>query len=471
MTMLIPVILSGGAGTRLWPASRRLHPKPFLRLDDGETLLQKTVARARRVAPDAPILTVTSQDHYFLTRDLYDAEPLAGDCRFLLEPVARNTAPAVLAAALWAQAQIGPEARLLVLPADHLIEDLAGFADAVQAAETLAAAGQLVTFGVQPTRPETGYGYIQRGAAMEGGFRIDRFVEKPDLATAEAYLASGEYYWNSGMFCFPVEALLAEAASSCPDVLAPLRACWETTAKAEPCRLDRDGFAAVPSISIDYAVMERAQARAVVPARFDWNDIGSWESLGTLGEGDAQGNRISGPAVLVASRNCYVRSTGRTIAAVGVEDLCIVDEGDAVLVTHRDHSQSVKQVVDQLREAGHAAVDVHQTVRRPWGSYTVLEDADDCKVKRLVVKPGQILSLQRHQRRSEHWTVVRGTARVRVGEETFDLQVNQSTYIPAGTLHRLENCTDQDTHLIEVQCGDYFGEDDIERFEDRYGRV
>lgn len=469
--MLIPVILSGGAGTRLWPASRRLHPKPFLRLDDGETLLQKTLERARRVVPEGPVLTVTSRDHYFITRDLFDAEPLAGDCRFLLEPCARNTAPAVLAAALWAQHHYGAGAQLLVLPADHLIEDLQSFADAVQIASDLAGQGALVTFGVQPTRPETGYGYIRRGPAQGAGYAIERFVEKPSLDAARSYLASGEYYWNSGMFCFPVGPLLAEAAQSCPDVMEAIQSCWALTRKDEPCQLDGDSFALVPDISIDYAVMEKASQRAVVPARFDWNDIGSWESLGGLGTADTEGNRVSGPAVIVGSRNCYVRSSGRTVAAVGLEDLCIVDEGDAVLVTHRSQAQSVKQVVDQLRQSGHPGVDVHQTVRRPWGSYTVLEDADDCKVKRLVVKPGQILSLQRHQRRSEHWTVVRGTARVRVGDETFDLQVNQSTYIPANTLHRLENCTDADTHLIEVQCGDYFGEDDIERFEDRYGRV
>lgn len=469
--MLIPVILSGGAGTRLWPASRRSYPKPFLRLADGESLLQKTVERARRVAPSAPLLTVTSADHYFLTRDLYDSEPLAGDCRYLLEPVARNTAPAVLAAAFWAEREVGLQAQLLILPADHLIEDLQAFAQATEVAQTLAEQGHLVTFGVQPSRPETGYGYIRRGNAIGAGYQIERFVEKPDRATAEGYLTSGEYYWNSGMFCFPVDVLLAEAAQTCPDVLRAVRAAWQATQAGDPCRLDRVLFAQVPDISIDYAVMERAGRRAVVPAGFDWNDIGSWESLGGLGEADAQGNRSEGPTILVESRNCYVRSSGRTIAAVGLDDVYIVEEGDAVLVTHRSQAQSVKHVVDQLRAAGHPGADVHLTVRRPWGSYTVLEDADDCKVKRLVVKPGQILSLQRHQRRSEHWTVVRGTARVRVGEETVDLQVNQSTYIPANTLHRLENCTDEDIHLIEVQCGDYFGEDDIERFEDRYGRV
>ncbi len=469
--MLIPLILSGGAGTRLWPASRRSYPKPFMALDDGECLLEKAVKRARAVAPQAPLLTVTSRDHYFLTRDLYERIPDLGQTRFLLESVGRNTAPALLAAAHWALAEGGDEAQLLVLPADHLIDDVEAFKAAVDSASKLAGQGYLSTFGVVPTRAETGYGYILRGAELDGGYVIDRFVEKPDQTTAQAYLDSGQYYWNSGMFCFPAKALLAEAKSSNPELAEAVAACWQATKREEPCLLDRDSFALVPDISIDYAVMEHAQRRAVVPARFDWNDIGSWQSMGELGESDASGNRVRGPAVMVESSNCYVRSSGRTVAAVGLEDVVIVDSGDAVLVSHRRSAQAVKQVVDQLRADGHPGADTHLTVRRPWGSYTILEDADDCKVKRLVVKPGQILSLQLHHRRSEHWTVVRGTARVRVGDDEVDLQANQSIYIPVETLHRLENRTAEDIHLIEVQCGDYFGEDDIERFEDRYGRI
>jgi len=469
--MLIPLILSGGAGTRLWPASRRSYPKPFMALDDGECLLEKAVKRARAVAPDGPLLTVTSRDYYFLTRDLYERLADVGETRFLLEPCARNTAPALLAAALWAEAEVGADAQLLVLPADHLIDDLEAFGEAVTRASQLASAGYLATFGIAPTRAETGYGYIRRGDELESGYAIERFVEKPDRQTAEEYLASGEYYWNSGMFCFPVAELLAQAERSSPEVMSAVRATWAQTKRAEPCLLDREQFAQVPDISIDYAVMEQATRRAVVPAAFDWNDIGSWESMGELGQADESGNRVSGPAVMVDTKNCYVRSTGRTVAAVGLEDLLIVDSGDAVLVSHRRSAQAVKHVVEKLRADGHPGADSHLTVRRPWGSYTILEDADDCKVKRLVVKPGHILSLQLHHRRSEHWTVVRGVARVRVGDDEVDLLANQSIYIPVETLHRLENRTDADIHLIEVQCGDYFGEDDIERFEDRYGRV
>lgn len=473
--MLIPVILSGGAGTRLWPASRQAYPKPFLRLSDGESLLGKTLQRALRCADAGEIVTVTSQDHYFLTRDEYarNVDANAVRQRFLLEPTGRNTAPAIVLAALDLQARHGDEAMLLVLPADHLIHDADRFVRDVQAAAALAQQGYLVTFGIQPTHPETGFGYIRAGGAIDaGGSRtIDAFVEKPDLATAEDYVASGDYYWNSGMFCFAAKALLDAAADVCPDVLAAAQACRaESDTAAEPQRYARERFIAQPDISIDYAVMERAARRAVVPARFDWSDIGSWKALGELDAPDAQGNRARGQAILVESENCYVEAGDRVVAAVGVRDLVIVDAGDAVLVADRERSQEVKGVVEKLKAQGHGAATHHLTVHRPWGSYTVLEDANDCKVKRLTVKPGGILSLQKHHRRSEHWTVVDGTARVRVGDEEFLLERNQSTYIPMDTLHRLENPGDRDLHLIETQCGDYFGEDDIVRLEDVYGR-
>ncbi|MGN6517997.1 MAG: mannose-1-phosphate guanylyltransferase/mannose-6-phosphate isomerase [Dokdonella sp.] len=498
--MLVPVILSGGAGTRLWPVSRSAYPKPFMRMGDGESLLKKTLDRALRCADDGTVLTVTGRDYYFLTRDEYAQHEGANldTLPFLLEPAGRNTAPAVVLAALHARDRVGADATLLILPADHLIRDLDAFVADARRAAALAEDGWLVTFGIRPTHPETGFGYIRMGAAVERstddasphspsghllphagegkaslGRVVNAFVEKPNLQTAESYVASGDYVWNSGMFCFRADALLAVAAQVCPDVLKAAEACHAHAMNhASPIEFDRDAFLAQPDISLDYAIMERAPKVAVVPASFDWSDIGSWKAMSDLeAEADDQGNRVRGQAIVVESANCYIQSDARMVAAVGVQDLVIVDTGDAVLVSHRERAQQVKLVVERLRATNHAAASVHQTVHRPWGSYTVLEDADDCKVKRLTVKPGHVLSLQLHHRRSEHWTVVEGTAKVRVGEEEFLLQRNQSTYIPMNTVHRLENPTDRDIHLIEVQCGDYFGEDDIVRLEDRYGRA
>ncbi len=474
--MLVPVILSGGAGTRLWPVSRSAYPKPFMRMGDGESLLKKTLDRALRCADGGTVLTVTGRDYYFLTRDEY-AQHEGADLDklpFLLEPAGRNTAPAVVLAALHAREHVGPDATLLVLPADHLIRDLDAFLADARRAEALAQDGWLVTFGIRPTHPETGFGYIRMGHAIGGreGRQVAAFVEKPDMQTAESYVASGDYVWNSGMFCFRADALLAVAAQACPDVLAAAQACYaHATGHESPVEFAREAFLAQPDISIDYAIMERAPKVAVVPASFDWSDIGSWKAMSDLDEADGDGNRVRGQAILVESSNCYIQSDARMVAAVGVNDLVIVDTGDAVLVSHRERAQQVKLVVERLRATNHAAASVHQTVHRPWGSYTVLEDADDCKVKRLTVKPGHVLSLQLHHRRSEHWTVVEGTAKVRVGEREFLLNRNESTYIPMDTVHRLENPTATDIHLIEVQCGDYFGEDDIVRLEDRYGRV
>ena len=475
--MIVPVILSGGAGTRLWPVSRSAYPKPFMRMGDGESLLYKTLDRALRLADGGTVLTVTGRDYYFLTRDEYATHPDADLDRlpFLLEPVGRNTAPAVVLAALHALEQCGADATLLVLPADHLIRDLDTFVADAQRAVALAGDGWLVTFGMPPSGPETGFGYLRMGAAIAGkdGREVAAFVEKPDRETAERYLASGDHVWNSGMFCFRADALIAAAEKTCPDVLAAARACHASeSGQSSPVEFAREAFLAQPDISIDYAIMERASRVAVVPARFDWSDIGSWKAISDMdAETDSAGNRVQGQAIIVESENCYIQSDSRMVAAVGVRNLVIVDTGDAVLVADRERSQQVKIVVDRLRKDNHQAASFHKTVHRPWGSYTILEDGDDCKVKRLTVKPGHVLSLQLHNRRSEHWTVVNGTAKVRIGEREFLLNANESAYIPMNTVHRLENPTAQDIHLIEVQCGDYFGEDDIVRLEDRYGRV
>jgi mannose-1-phosphate guanylyltransferase/mannose-6-phosphate isomerase len=457
--------------------SRSAYPKPFMRMADGQSLLYKTLDRALRLADGGTVLTVTGRDYYFLTRDEYASHPDADLDRlpFLLEPVGRNTAPAVVLAALHALEQCGADATLLILPADHLIRDLDAFVADAQRAAKLAEDGWLVTFGMPPSAPETGFGYIRMGAQIAGseGREVAAFVEKPDRETAERYLASGDHAWNSGMFCFRADALIAAAETTCPDVLTAARACHASeSGHASPVEFAREAFLAQPDISIDYAIMERAKRVAVVPARFDWSDIGSWKAISDMdAETDAAGNRVQGQAIIVESENCYIQSDSRMVAAVGVSNLVIVDTGDAVLVADRERSQQVKIVVDRLRKDNHQAASFHKTVHRPWGSYTILEDGEDCKVKRLTVKPGHVLSLQLHNRRSEHWTVVNGTAKVRIGEREFLLNANESTYIPMNTVHRLENPTAQDIHLIEVQCGDYFGEDDIVRLEDRYGRV
>ena len=446
-----------------------------MELVDGETLAEKTLIRAKAVAGNAPVITVTSRDYYFYTRDLYAGiKNNVANERFLLEPMGRNTAPAIALAAMCVQDNLDENASLLVMPADHLIADQRNFEASVKEAVQLSNQGFLVTFGIHPTHAETGYGYIRQGRAltMSGGYKVAEFVEKPDEATAIKYLESGEYHWNSGMFCFQAGTFLESLKRYAPDVYTAATRVWEATDKSQtPIEFPAELFAECPSISIDYAVMERADNTAVVASDFGWSDIGSWKAISELYESDESGNRIKGKAIMVGSTGCFVQGGERVVAAVGVKDLIIVDTEDAVLVADRNSAQDVKEVVSQLVELKHEAVTYHKTVHRPWGSYTVLEDADDCKVKRLVVKPGQVLSLQLHHRRSEHWTVVQGTAKVRLGDEEFMLEANQSTYIPVETLHRLENPGDQDVHLIEVQTGDYFGEDDIERLEDIYGRA
>lgn len=469
--MLIPVILSGGAGTRLWPVSRKAHPKPFMRLADGQTLAGTTIERALAVAGSHKTLTVTSRDHYFLTRDIYDEVAPEGEHHFLLEPEGRNTAPAIVAAALWAKSQAGDQAKLLVMPADHLIRDMEAFSKAVRAASQLADEGWLTCLGVNPTHPETGYGYIKAGQDIEGwGHVIDAFVEKPDLETAERYLRSGEFLWNAGMFCFTAESILQAVQSEALDIYQSMLSVWsEVDENKDPLELPMESFSKVRSESIDFAVMEKASKRAVVPVDCGWSDIGSWQAISDLYESDQSGNRIQGEVVLIDSRNTFVQGEARLIAAVGIDDLVIVDTQDAVLVARRDRAQEVKAVVDELKRTEHATVTYHQTIHRPWGTYRVLEDTEHCRVRRLLIKPGGVLSLQVHHRHSEHWTVVQGQAQVKLGDEAMTLVAGQTVAIDVGVPHRLANEGATLLEVIEVQTGDYLGEDDMERLEDYYG--
>ena len=470
--MLIPVILCGGVGSRLWPVSREQHPKPFMLLSDGQSLVQKAFVRGATLPDVAELLTVSNRDLLFKARDHYRAvNDQQLPTSFILEPFGRNTAAAVAAAALYVQQAHGPDALMLVLAADHLIANTKAFAEAVAQASTLAAQGRLVTFGVQPTAPETGYGYIEAD-----GHRVLRFVEKPSLEKAQDYLASGRFLWNSGMFCFSARTVLAEMARHCPAILEATQACLQASTSAsgkqfKQIELDATLFADVPDESIDFALMEKSDQIAVVPCDIGWSDIGSWSAIGELTPADRDGNRVQGEAVLHDTQDCIVQGGGRLIATVGVHDLVIVDTPDALLVADRARSQDVKHVFAKLKLQGHEAHKLHRTVHRPWGTYTVLEEGDHFKIKRIVVKPGASLSLQMHHHRSEHWIVVSGTALVINGERELMLRINESTYIPSGHKHRLVNPGLLDLVMIEVQSGEYLGEDDIVRFEDNYGRA
>lgn len=471
---ILPIIISGGSGSRLWPLSRKAFPKPFVALPDGSSLMAKTLARVADLPGVRDLLFVTNRDHYFLTRDAFadcaSAPNLAA--HYLLEPQGRNTAPAMVAAALWAQGQERlANISLLFLSADHLISDHAAFAAAVDQASALAQQGFLVTFGVQPTRPETGFGYIEIGATLGMGHRVARFLEKPQREQAQAMLAQGGFLWNSGMFCMTAGTLLREVEQHAPVVLHAVLAAMESAQSNGDTTELHACFDAAPDISIDYALMERSQQAAVVSADFDWSDVGAWGAYGKLIPEDGQGNQLHcNSQVLIDSQRCMVHSPDRLTAMIGVEDLLVVDTPDALLIAHRDRDQEVKAVVQQLKSTGHSSVDLHVTAHRPWGTYTVLEEGERFKIKRIVVKPGQKLSLQMHHHRSEHWIVVSGTARIVNGEQEILILTDQSTYIPMGTAHRLENPGVIDLVMIEVQSGAYLGEDDIVRFSDIYGR-
>jgi len=480
---IIPVILSGGAGSRLWPVSRELHPKPFMKMEDGESLLQKTFNRSKSLAGVTEIVTVTNRELYFKTEDDYlsvnvDKLPTS----YILEPFGRNTAPAIAIAALQVAKSHGEDAILLVLAADHLIAEQSAFSEAVSHATQLASQGYLVTFGIQAETPETGFGYIEADSNSEliadenaHAYMVKQFVEKPSREKAEEYIASGNYSWNSGMFCFSAGTILAELEKECPELLRKAEESFSTAMfksddNSETVQLTPDEFAEVPDISFDYALMERSNKVAVVTCDIGWSDIGSWSAISELTKPDEDGNRIVGEALLHDVRNCYIQNEGRMVGAVGVEDLIIIDTADALLIADKDRTQDVKKIVLQLKETGHDLHKTHQEVHRPWGAYTTIEEGKHFKIKRIVVKPGARLSLQMHHHRSEHWIVVNGIAQVTNDKKEFLLNKNESTYILAGHEHRLENPGVVDLIMIEVQSGEYLGEDDIVRIDDVYGR-
>ena len=472
--MLIPIILSGGAGTRLWPVSRESHPKPFMKLPDGQSLLQKTFARAAALDGVGEVLTITNREHYFKSRDEYQSAkksfPGVTDT-FLLEPFGRNTAAAIILGAMSVAETHGNDALMLVLPADHLIDDQAAFAAAVKQAAGLAEQGNLVTFGIVPDAPETGFGYIEADGQV-----VKRFVEKPCREAAQEYVDSGRYLWNSGMFCFKAGTVLEQFKIHAPAIYEHALPCWEATRNKTPANMpmmeiDPESFATIPENSIDYAVMEKSAVVMVVPGRFGWSDIGSWNAISDLTIPDDAGNRVVGEAVLVDVGNSFIQSEGRMVAAIGLDNLLIIDTPDALLVADRARAQDVKKVVQQLKLMNHDSHKLHRTVARPWGTYTVLEEGKNFKIKRIVVKPGASLSLQMHYHRSEHWVVVSGTASIVNDDKNMLVRTNESTYIPAGHKHRLENPGLTDLIMIEVQSGEYLGEDDIVRFDDVYGRA
>ena len=467
-----PVVLSGGAGTRLWPLSRALYPKQLMALVGETSLLHQTLERVGDGQRFGAPLVICNQEHRFLIAEQLRNHGL-NDTTILLEPLGRNTAPAACIAALHLAKQ-DPEALILLLPSDHYVGNPDAFIVGVERAAAAAAAGWLTTFGITPERPETGYGYIRHAEALDGligCYRVARFVEKPDRKTAEAYLSSGDYAWNSGMFLFQAGQMIAEMERLQPAILSACRQALDKAAEdLDFLRLDQEAFAKAPAISIDYAVMEKTDRAAVVPVDIGWTDVGSWDALWQVAETDSRGNATSGDVIALDSDNSYLRSDGRLLATLGVKDLVVVVTGDAVMVCPRGRAQDIRQLVDQLEKDKRSEHQVHARVYRPWGSYQAIDADAGFQAKRLIINPGASISLQRHRHRAEHWVVVRGTAEVTRDDEIFTLEVNQSTYIPLGAIHRLKNPGSEPLHIVEVQSGDYLGEDDIERFEDVYGR-
>ena len=467
-----PVILSGGAGSRLWPASREFYPKPMLPMFGEHTLLQDTSTRLDSIETVQPPVFVCNEEHRFLVAEQVRAlgkEPEA----IMLEPEGRNTAPALTLAALHLAGK-DPESLMVVMPADHVIPDQVAFTDTVQRGGELAQQGYLVTFGVVADKPETGYGYINRGDSIENssGFKVDRFVEKPDAETAQTYIDSGDYYWNSGIFVMRADRWLEEIGKYQPDILAACRVAMEHgKSDADFLRADKDAFLESPSDSIDYAVMEKTDRAAVVPMQAQWSDVGSWSSIWEVSERDGNGNVARGDVLTHDTKNSLLMADQRCIAAVGLDNMIVVETADAVLVADKNNSQDVKAIVSQLKDSDREEYRFHSRVYRPWGDYEGIDNGTRYQVKRLTVKPGAQLSLQMHHHRAEHWIVVSGTAKVTRGDDEFMLSENESTYIPLGTTHRLENPGNIPLEIIEVQSGSYLGEDDIVRFEDVYNRV
>jgi mannose-1-phosphate guanylyltransferase / mannose-6-phosphate isomerase len=467
--MLVPVILSGGAGTRLWPLSREMYPKQLLALTGKLTMLQDTAMRLAAIAGATAPIIVCNEAHRFTVAEQIRALGMQA-AGILLEPAGRNTAPAVALAALKAQA-MNPEAILVVAPADHVIRDARGFAAAAEVAARFATEGKLVTFGIVANAPETGYGYIRRGEGKGPAYPVAQFVEKPPLDVALQFVASGDYYWNSGMFVFKASRYLQELAAFAPDILAASKAAYAAAeTDLDFVRIDKVEFIKCRSESIDYAVMEKTQDALVLPLDVGWSDVGSWSSLFDALPADEDGNVLQGDVMLYDTHDCYVHSTSRLVAAVGMDDHIIVETKDAVLVAPKDRVQDVKELVGQIKKSGRSESSWHREVFRPWGSYDSIDNGERFQVKRLSVKPGGVLSLQMHHHRAEHWIVVQGTARITRNDETFLLSENESTYIPIGATHRIENPGKVPLHIIEVQSGSYLGEDDIVRYEDNYGR-
>ncbi|MAF15511.1 MAG: mannose-1-phosphate guanylyltransferase/mannose-6-phosphate isomerase [Marinomonas sp.] len=462
---ICPIVLSGGVGSRLWPLSREHYPKQCLNLTDSlSSLLQKTLLRTNRLDVQSP-LVVCNDDHRFLiAQQLQDIG--VSDSKVILEPVGKNTAPAVALAA-FEMLQDDEDALMLVLPADHVIRDVKAFEAAVDQAQALAEEGAVVTFGIKPTRPETGYGYIKSGP----DFDVEQFVEKPDLATAQAYLKIGDFLWNSGMFLVKASQYLRELKQHRADIYDAVEAAYQLRSEdLDFIRIDHDAFAKCPSESIDYAVMEHTKNAKVVPYGGDWSDIGAWDALYDYKEKDVDQNVISGDVMAEGTTNSLIRAESRLVATVGVDNLVVVETADAVLIMDKDQSQDVKKIVSRIKSEGRQEHAFHTTVHRPWGSYQTVDQCDRHQVKRIMVKPGEKLSVQMHHHRAEHWVVVKGTAKVLNGEKEILLTENESTYIPVGVVHALENPGKIPLEIIEVQSGGYLGEDDIVRFSDRYGR-
>ena len=468
--MLHPVILAGGVGSRLWPLSRAAMPKQFIELDGPSSLFQQTLTRLGGLLELGTIRVLGNSEHRFLIAEQLRQQQLEGS-QILLEPVGRNTAPAITVAALAAMAE-DRDARILVLAADHKITNVPAFEQAVSAALELASEKYMVTFGIVPGRPEIGYGYLKKGLSISAqGFRVEEFVEKPDLETAAAYVASGEYYWNSGMFLFSAAELLLEMEMHAPDILQQCRLAFERISPdLDFLRIPDAEFAACRSESIDYALMEKTSRAAVVPLDAGWNDLGSWQSLWDISQKDEAGNVVSGQVEVIGTRNSYVHAASRTVAAIGLESVTIVETDDAVLVASNDELQRVKQLVEALKVRAPQLTETASLVHRPWGCYRTLARDFGFQVKHITVLPGGALSLQRHSHRSEHWTVIKGVGEIHCAGKEFVLHANQSTYIPKGAVHRLSNPGSEAVELIEVQLGDYLGEDDIQRFDDVYGR-